>query len=152
VSVSRPRRLPSRVVSSLALLAAGLVLSACQEVPSNQVKSEPFKLEQIKGTDIQRVRLSAEIARKIDLQTAEVRAMGDERVVPHAALIYNPEGKAFVYTVPEPLAYVRAPVDVSRATADLAVLAEGPPAGTVVVTVGAAELLATEYEILNQHP
>jgi hypothetical protein len=31
-------------------------------------------------------------------------------------------------------------------------LTGGPPVGTTVVTTGAAELLATEYEILNQHP
>ena len=33
-----------------------------------------------------------------------------------------------------------------------AALSQGPPAGTEIVTTGSAELLATEYEILNQHP
>jgi hypothetical protein len=41
---------------------------------------------------------------------------------------------------------------VRRVEGAQALLSDGPPAGTVVVTVGAAELLATEYEILNQHP
>jgi multidrug efflux pump subunit AcrA (membrane-fusion protein) len=151
MSMSRPRNI-RRLVSGLALLASGLVLFGCQEVPSTKVDSEPFTLEPIEGTDVQRVLLAAHVARKIDIQTAEVRARGKQRVVPHAAVIYNPEGKSFVYTVPKPLTYVRAPVAVRLAVDERAILTEGPPAGTKVVTVGAAELLATEYEILNQHP
>jgi hypothetical protein len=151
VSVSRHGRL-SQLAAGLAFLAAGLVLSGCQEIPSNQVDNEPFTLEPIEGTDIQRVRLSAVVAGKIDVQTGKVGASGKERVIPHAAVIYNPEGKAFVYTVPEPLTYVRAPVAVRLAVDERAILSQGPPPGTTVVTVGAAELLATEYEILNQHP
>lgn len=150
LSLSRPKL--SRRASGVAALAAALVVAGCQEVPSTKVDSEPFTLEPIEGTDIQRVRLSAEVAEKIDVQTAKVRAMGKNRVIPHAALIYNPEGESYVYTVPEPLTYVRAPVALRRAVGEKAILAKGPPARTTVVTVGAAELLATEYEILNQHP
>jgi multidrug efflux pump subunit AcrA (membrane-fusion protein) len=151
MSMIRPRKL-RRLVSGLALLASGLVLSGCQQEPSTKVDSQPFTLEPIEGTDLQRVRLAAHVARKIDLQTAEVRARGKQRVVPHAAVIYNPEGKSFVYTVPKPLTYVRAPIAVRQAVDERAILAEGPPAGTKVVTVGAAQLLAIEYEVLNQHP
>jgi hypothetical protein len=67
-------------------------------------------------------------------------------------VIYNPEGKVFVYTKPKAETYVRAPVEVVRVVGKDVVLSNGPKAGTVIVTVGAAELLATEYEILNQHP
>ena len=149
----RPRRRSARSAgAALALVLAALALAGCQEVPSNLVKSQPYELEPIPGSDIQRVKLADRIAKNIDLQTATVTARGAERLVPHAALIYNPEGKVFVYTKPEPATYVRAPVIVARIVGGQAVLRGGPPAGTVVVTVGAAELLATEYEILNQHP
>jgi len=67
-------------------------------------------------------------------------------------MIYNPEGKSFVYTKPGPETYVRAPVTVDEVVGDQAFLSKAPPAATLVVTVGAAELLATEYTILNQHP
>ncbi len=150
LSVSRPDL--RRLATGVAVVAAAFVAAGCQEVPSTKVDSKPYKLEPIEGTDIQRVRLAAHVARKIDVQTATVRAAGKARVVPHAAVIYNPEGKSFVYTVPEPLTYVRAPVNVRLAVDERAILTEGPPGGTTVVTVGAAELLATEYEILNQHP
>ena len=136
----------------LALVAAGLALSGCQEVASNLVEEQPYHLEPIHGTHLNRVRLSADTAERIDLQTAQVRPNGRRTVVPHLAVIYSPEGGAFVYTRPEQLTYVRAPIEVARVVDDRALLSTGPPAGTVVVTVGAAELLATEFEILNQHP
>jgi hypothetical protein len=138
--------------AGLALLAAGLALSGCQEVASNVVEEQPFQLEPVEGTDLSRVHLSADIAENIDLQTDEVRASGHGTVIPHLALIYSPEGEAFVYTRPEPLTYVRAPIEIDRVMDDRVLLSAGPPPGTVVVTVGAAELLATEFEILNQHP
>ncbi len=150
VSLRPDRR--RRVGAGLALVAAALVFAGCQEVPSNLVKSEPYELEPIPGTDLNRVRLADEIAQNIDLTTAEVIAQGADKVVPYASLIYNPEGRVFVYTRPEPAIYVRAPITVSHIDGDRAVLSAGPPAGTVIVTTGAAELLATEYEILNQHP
>ena len=150
----RPRR-PSGVrrllVTGLALIAAGSLV-ACSEVPSNLVESKPYKVEPIKGTDLNRVTLADETARKIDLQTVRVRGETRRKTVPHAALIYTPEGEVFVYTKPSPRTYVRAPVQVRRVAGDRALLSDGPRAGTDVVTVGAAELLATEYEILNQHP
>jgi hypothetical protein len=152
VRLARPSSLLRVLVAGLALTAAGLLLSGCQEVPSNLVEHQPYEVEPIPGTDVKRVRLADETAENIDLQTATVRGKGSRKVVPHAALIYSPEGDAFVYTRPEPETYVRAPVTVSRVVDDRAVLSDGPPPGVVVVTVGAAELLATEYEILNQHP
>lgn len=141
-----------RLCAGLAILVAVLGVSACAEVPSNLVEDQPYELEPIEGTDLQRVKLSDETAARIDLQTASVRPAGRGTAVPHAALIYNPDGDVFVYTRPAPQTYVRAPVTVRRVEGAQALLSDGPPAGTVVVTVGAAELLATEYEILNQHP
>jgi hypothetical protein len=152
VSVSRPRGVRRMLLAGLALVAAGAMLSACSGVSSNLVEYQPYKVEPIKGTDLNRVTLDDKTAGRIDLQTSSVRRERGRKVVPHAALIYNPEGDVFVYTRPQPQTYVRAPVKVSRVAGDRAVLSQGPPSGTVVVTVGAAELLATEYEILNQHP
>lgn len=146
------RRSPHLLVAGLVWIGAGLAVSACSGVPSNVVEYQPYKVEPIEGTDLNRVRLDDRTAEKIDLQTTAVRQAHGRKVVPHNALIYNPEGAAFVYTRPQAQTYVRAPVDVSRVSGDRVVLAAGPRSGTVLVTVGAAELLATEYEILNQHP
>jgi hypothetical protein len=134
------------------VLVAGLAFTGCKEVPSNLVERQPYELEAVKGTDLNRVKLADETAARIDLRTTQVRGKAGQKLVPHVSLIYNPFGQVFVYTKPEPRTYVRAPVTVARAVGDRVVLSKGPPIGTVVVTVGAAELLATEYEILNQHP
>jgi hypothetical protein len=67
-----------------------------------------------------------------------------QKVIPYSALMYDVHGDAWVYTNPEPLVFVRQPVTVEYVEGDLAVLKEGPAAGTPVVTVGAVELLGSE--------
>ncbi len=150
--IGEPPCVPRLRASHLAVICAGLALAGCGEVPSNLVEHKPYRVEPIEGTNASRVLLADVTARKIDLQTARVGRKGNRKVVPHAALIYSPDGDVVVYTRPEPQTYVRVPVKVRRVDGDRALLSEGPPSGTEVVTVGSAELLATEYEILNQHP
>jgi hypothetical protein len=151
--VSAPRSRRARlVVSGLVVLAAGLSASACSEVESNLRESYPYKVEPIKGSDVQRVTMADETAALLPVETTTVRRAGKRKVVPHEALIYNPDGGSFVYTKPKSETYVRAPVKVVRVDDEKAVLSDGPRTATTIVTTGAAELLATEYEILNQHP
>jgi cobalt-zinc-cadmium efflux system membrane fusion protein len=68
-------------------------------------------------------------------------------VVPYQAVIYDLNGDSWVYTNPEPLIFVRAAVEIDYVEADLAVLAKSPPAGTAVVTIGAAELYGAEFGV-----
>jgi multidrug efflux pump subunit AcrA (membrane-fusion protein) len=127
------------------LATAALPLAGCTEVETETATGyEPSTLEPVKGNDDrQRVKFTAEGARRVDLQTASVR----RNVVPYAALIYDPEGKTFVYTSPKPLEYLREEVKVDRIDGDRVLLSRGPPAGTRVVTVGAAEVYGTELEV-----
>jgi hypothetical protein len=139
-------------LSTLGVAAACLAASACAEVESNVRESYPYEVKPIKGGDVQRVRMADETAQLLPVRTAEVRMNGERKVVPHLAVIYNPDGEAFVYTKPRAETYVRAPIAIDRVVGGRALLSDAPRPGTTVVTVGAAELLATEYEILNQHP
>jgi hypothetical protein len=150
--VSRRSSLARLLGSGLAVLAAGLTVSACSEVESNLRETYPYKVTPIEGSEVQRVTIADETAALLPVETTAVSRAGKRKVVPHAALIYNPDGDSFVYTKPKAQTYVRAPVKVVRVEGDEAVLSDGPPAATTIVTTGAAELLATEYEILNQHP
>ncbi|HYM59068.1 MAG TPA: hypothetical protein VES79_13980 [Solirubrobacteraceae bacterium] len=144
----RPRLLPAGLV----LVIGALGLSACTEVESADVSGyEPSKLEEVKGTDAKRVTFTAEGARRTGLQTAALRDSGKRTVAPYAALIYDGEGKTFVYTSPQPLSFMRAAVKVDRIDADRVLMSAGPPAGTQVVTVGAAEVYGTELEIGGGH-
>jgi hypothetical protein len=152
VSRSRPPRTLRRLAAGFALLASALALGACSEVESNLRENQPYKVEPIEGTDIQRVTMEDATAALLPVELASVRQEGKRKVVPHDAVIYNPDGGAYVYTKPKAQTYIRAPIEITRVNGNSAVLSEGPPAGTEIVTTGSAELLATEYEILNQHP
>ena len=127
------------------LATAALPIAGCTEVETETATGyEPSTLEPVKGNDdLQRVTFTAEGARRVDLQTAPVR----RNVVPYAALIYDPEGKTYVYTSPKPLEYLREEVKVDRIEGDRVLVSRGPPAGTEVVTVGAAEVYGTELEV-----
>jgi multidrug efflux pump subunit AcrA (membrane-fusion protein) len=65
-------------------------------------------------------------------------------VVPYSAVIYDLEGNTWVYINPEPLVFIRQAVTIDYIHDDMAVLLEGPPAGTMVATVGVAELYGAD--------
>jgi len=77
---------------------------------------------------------------RVDMVSSSTR-----KVVPTSAVLYDAKGKTWVYTNPEPLVFVRHAVSIDYIDGDRAVLTDGPASGTAVVTVGAAELLGTEY-------
>jgi hypothetical protein len=79
---------------------------------------------------------------RVELQLPGNEAM--QKVVPYGAVYYDGKGAAWVYLNPQPLVFERQRIKVERVVGDLAVLAEGPPVGTPVVTVGAALLYGTE--------
>ncbi len=136
------------------LIATGLSLPACTGASGGEEGgSRPATVRPIEGTDVARVTLSAEAAQRLDIQTApvsEMRGKGGGRrrtTIPYSAVLYDPTGDTWTYTNPRPLVFVRAPIHVDRIDGTTAVLSSGPPPGTAVVTVGASELLGTEYEV-----
>jgi hypothetical protein len=66
------------------------------------------------------------------------------KVVPYGSVYYDAKGAPWVYVNTAPLTYERQRIGVSRIEGDLALLTEGPPLGTPVVTVGAALLYGAE--------
>ena len=139
------------VCAGLVLIAAGVSLSACSQTPTGGYEpAEPVsKVEPIKGkgTEVALVKFSALGAKKVGLQTAVIRRDGEQKVMPYAALLYDSEGKAFAYTSPKPLTFMRKEVKVERVEGDRVMLDEGPPAGTRVVTTGADEVYGTEFGV-----
>jgi hypothetical protein len=141
VSVSRPCS-----AAGLVLMAAALALAGCTEVETESATGyEPSKLEAVKGGQL--VTFTAEGARRIGLRTEPVVRRGGQTAVPYAALLYDPQGRTYVYTSPQRLRYLRERVTVDRIVANRVVLRAGPPAGTRVVTTGAAEVYGTELEV-----
>ena len=143
-----------RNASRLMLVApvlAGLHLAACQRVAEKKEKVAPAHVEHIEGEEVSRVTLTEKAAERLAVALDVVR---DERVggamrkvVPYGAVLYDVTGRTWVYTSPDSLVFVRREVVVDHIAGDLAVLSDGPPAGTRVVTLGATELHGAEFEI-----
>jgi len=155
-------------------ILVALPLSACTHKAEVPAEVKPAKLEKIQGSDLSKVTLSPKAAERLDIKTSALRdepvkarkpatakpatvtasakervdaapSDGMRRVVPTSAILYDAKGKTWVYTNPEPLVFVRHAVNIDYIDGDRAVLSDGPASGTAVVTVGAAELLGTEY-------
>lgn len=84
---------------------------------------------------------------RVPVKYSRRKSGGVRKVVPYSAVLYDPQGKTWVYTSPEPLIFVRQPIVVDFIEGDRAVLKEGPAVGTEVVTAGAAELFGVENKI-----
>ena len=139
------------IVWRSAVIAAWLPLVACgRNQASEESTAKAVKVEPIAGSDVNRLILTADAARRLDIQTVGVRRSAIagvmRKVIPYAAILYDAEGQAWTYTNPEPFTYIRTRVTVESVTGDLAVLSTGPGAGESVVTVGAAELFGSEEE------
>jgi hypothetical protein len=79
---------------------------------------------------------------RVELQQAG--SEDKQKVVPYNAIYYDAKGQPWVYTNHKPLQYERHKVTVQRVVGGVAVIADGPPVDTPVVTVGAALLYGTE--------
>jgi hypothetical protein len=123
------------------LMIIGIMLTACGgQIPVTGEKIAPSKLEPIEGSELQRVILTDKAAERLGIET--VIANGIE--VPYAAVIYDIEGNTWIYTNPEPLTYVRAPITIDHIEGDTAFLSESLASELTVVTVGVSELWGTE--------
>ena len=136
-----------------AVVAAGLPISACTSESGPKSKIEPAHVEHVEGSDVSRVTLTEQAMQRIDLKTDQVRVQpvsrsdSPRKVVPYSSLIYDPKGQTWVYTSPQPRTFVREKVEVDYIEGDVAVLNDGPPADTIVASIGVAELYGTEFEV-----
>jgi len=124
---------------------AALILAACGGAVSDEyVREEPYSVETVDGDEAPRITLTESAVERLGIETAVVGSRGDELVVPYDAVFLDAHGDLWVYANPEPFVFVREPIDIVRETSDRAFLADGPPEGTHVVTVGVPELYGSE--------
>lgn len=122
--------------------------SLCMADSAPAKKGGPSIVELLAGTQLSRVTLTQKAAERLDIKTTKVTAdAAGMLTVPYAAVLYDVKGNTWVYTNPKPLAFVRHMVVIRSITGQGALLTEGPPAGTEIVTVGAAELYGAESGI-----
>ena len=144
----------SRVHCTMAaLIVAAWALLGCQKQTFVQ-HTPPATLEESGQKGIMKVRLTERAVERIGIETVQVREealTGAEgamtrKVIPYGAIMYDKKGATWTFTNPEPLVYVRHSITVENIDGDKVILAEGPPAGTAVVMVGAAELMGAEHK------
>lgn len=130
------------------IILGGSLLSACSPEPQTVDYIEPAQLEPIIGTNYNEITLTDLAAERLDIQTSLVREQQVNGVahliIPYSSLIYDLNGATWVYISPAPLTYHREPIIVDFIEGDMVFLVEGPPIGTVVVTVGVAELYGVD--------
>jgi hypothetical protein len=135
------------------VVAVAVATSAgCAEIES--VTAEPYEPAALESTGPDkpaRVILTEEAVDRVALQTTEVKALGKDLTVDHAALVFDKAGKPWVFSVVGPRTYVRATVTIKEVQDNVVTLSAGPPAGTQVVTVGAIELWGAELGIAGKH-
>jgi hypothetical protein len=132
----------------LAPLCALLLLSGCRDIATEEEAGyEPAAVEPIEGSELARVILTEDAARRIRLDTTPVTSRGDETVVPESAVWVDVNGDEWVYTNRETLVFIRAQVIVERYEAGSAFLSDGPVPGTEVASIGVAQLIGSEFGI-----
>jgi len=131
------------------LVAGGLLVAGCGQAPSAP-KEEAVHVEKL-DNGLSKLTLSQHAALRLGVQTVEVREDGSRTIIPYAAVIYDAQGATWAYAASESLIFQRAPIAVEDITGDEAILSDGPPAGTQVVTVGAAELYGAEIGVGGGH-
>ncbi len=132
------------------LVLAVLQFWACQKKDDGHQFEPPAVVEEIEGSEFKRVTLTERAMERIGIQTAavsELRSSPQRKVVPYSALLYGPEGQTWVYISPQSRVFIRHVVDVDYIEGDIVVLNDGPPVGTLVATVGVAELYGTDFEM-----
>jgi hypothetical protein len=130
----------------LVIVVTAALLTACQRAGTTEnaaANAEPATVTRL-GGGLSRITLSASGAQRIGLQTAKVRTAGTATVVPTAAVFYREDGSTWVYRQTAPLTFERAGVTIARVAGSATYVSSGPAPGTVVATVGVAELRGAE--------
>lgn len=138
----------------LVVLILGVVpLSGCHKKQATHHRDPPAHVERIEGSDLSRVTLTEKAMERIGLKTTPVRekkvsrSESKRKVVPYSSVLYDPHGGTWVYKSPEPGVFVRHSIEIDYIEGNEAVLLDGPPVDTEVVTVGVVEVYGSEFEV-----
>jgi hypothetical protein len=137
--------------------AAALVLTGCG-VTQGTADQPPAIVQAVQGSQIPQVRLTDQAMHRIGIATQAVRVAtvtvagrrGPYKVIPYSAVIYDNDGSTWTYVETAARTFMRERITVRVIRGGTAVVSRGPAAGAMVVTVGAPELLGTEYNISGE--
>jgi|SRR5215831_8258210 len=151
--MSRKHPSVAGLVLGAAIMLAGCASAAPAEAP-------PATVTPIAGSQVSRLELTDRAIQRLGLRTQPVREAaqagrhpgktGARTVIPYSAVVYDTGGSTWAYVNTAARIYVRQPIVITAIQGDTAILSGGPRVGAAVVTVGAAELLGTEYNISGE--
>jgi len=141
----------------LATVAIAVVLAGCGAAQAPEAPP-PATVRPVAGSPIPRLQLTDQAIRRLGVATQPVRMAtvtiagrrGLEKVIPYAAVIYDNDGSTWTYVNTAPRTFTRERITVLVIRGNVTVLSAGPAVGSPVVTVGAPELLGTEYNISGE--
>ena len=140
-----PRRWPLAI--GILPLSLTLALAACGQEEAEAVADPPAVVEEVTGSELNRITLTARAVERLGIETAVVQDLS----VPYSAVFYTSDGATWAYVSPEEFVFVRERIVVDRIHGDVAVLTDGPRPGTTVVAIGAAELYGAETGVGGGH-
>jgi hypothetical protein len=133
------------------VVVVGLTVAGCTSIEAApSVESGPAQVQPIPGSDRSQVILTEEAARRVGIKTEPISSAGSQSVIPLTAVLYDKDGRTWTYTNPAPLTYLPEELVIARVDGVTAIMQSGPAAGTLVVTVGGAELLGAEYGVSGE--
>ena len=139
-------------VAGLVIGAAAILAGCATAAPA---EAPPALIKPVAGSQIPQLQLTERAVQRLGVVTQPVRQTATaghaaREIIPYSAVVYDTDGSTWTYVNTAARTYERKPITVTEIDGEIAQLSAGPPAGTPVVTVGAAELLGTEYNISGE--
>ena len=91
------------------------------------------------------------LGRHVQVSISSPESGAPRKVIPYSAVLYDTHGNTWTYTNPEPLVFVRQPINIEQIEGDLAILKQESAVDGAVVTAGAAELWGIESKFGGGH-
>jgi hypothetical protein len=148
----------AKSTTSLASLAAAVLFLTGCSVASAHEDPSPAVVKSVPGSAVKQLQLTQQAIHRLGITTAPLRAgqatvdghRGTYKLIPYSAVVYDNDGSTWAFVNTGPRTYLRQRITVGAIQGGTAVLAAGPVPGAAVVTVGAPELLGTEYNISGE--
>ena len=139
-------------VAGLVIGAAAILAGCATAAPA---EAPPALIKPVAGSQIPQLQLTERAVQRLGIVTQPVRqtttaGQPAREVIPYSAVVYDHDGSTWTYVNNATRTYERKPITVTEIDRETALLSAGPAVGTAVVTVGAAELLGTQYDISGE--
>lgn len=132
--------------AAAAIVAALLAVApaACKQAEAEETEHyQASKITPAEHGDHATVTITKLAAERIGLKTVPI----ERNQIPYAAILYDAAGgQPYVFVNTKGLSFHREDVDIANIDGDTVQLADGPPAGTQVVTVGVPQIHGAELE------